>query len=164
MNMKAMQILLLVAGVLCAVGVIVAFSSDKVDKTDLPPPPKWLQSFDFMAGGPQLARRELTRNGQGAFPAALRLNSHDSVTFTVSRSSEKTRRVTFLIDKKHQRIRIEYRPALDQSFEGENAVDQTWPNEDSNWTDDPSFITYNGGGTFKFENDSNRRISIRMEP
>jgi len=163
MNLKALQILLVLIVVVFAIGLALVFAPDRVriDPENFEPP-AWLEAFGGLAGGPRLEARELTRGGT-AFPANLRLTANQTVEYTVARSEERVRRVTFkILQGSRVNVEIRYQPASGQQVGGEEAETQNWKNPKDDH-DTASFMVYDRGGAFKFDNRSGQAVDIRME-
>ncbi len=163
MNLKTLQILLVLVVVLFAIGLALILAPDGVDiDPENFESPAWLQSIGGLAGGPRLEARELTRNG-AVFPPNLRLTANQTVEYAVARSEERVRRVTFkIVQGSGVNVEIRYQPASGQRIGGEEAETQDWKNREDD-QDTASFVAYDRGGTFRFRNLSGQAVDVRME-
>lgn len=163
MNLKTLQILLVLVVVVFAIGLALVLAPDRVriDPENFEPP-AWLETFGGLAGGPRLEARDLTRAG-AAFPANLRLAAGQTAEYAVSGSEERVRRVTFtIVQGSRIDVEIRYQPASGQRVGGEEAETQDWRNREDD-SDTASFVVYDRGGTFRFRNTSTQPVDVRME-
>lgn len=161
MSMKALQILLVVAAVLCALGIALAVSGDDRTSPRVFEPPAWLEWLEALAGGPRLSAGALTRDGR-SFPGTLRLGGGETVRFEAAASADaETRRIGFEVRGPGRRdVRIRYRPVPGQRLNGEPVDAQRWPNQEDGA---PRFVVYDGGGAFRFRNTGADPAEIRIE-
>lgn len=149
MNAKALQIMLVLAALLCAVGI--AATLGRGGGATMPAdfhPPGWLRSLKGLAGGPRLTARELTRNGR-AFPAELRLASGEAAAFSVATAKDAdVRRAEFSV---HGSVHIQYRPVSGQRLGGKPVRVQDWPSAENRGAE-PSFVFYDRGGAVTIRN------------
>ncbi|MCO6442225.1 MAG: hypothetical protein J5I81_14375 [Nitrococcus mobilis] len=159
MSIKALQIMLTVAAVLCAVGVAATFGGgERAMPADFNPP-GWLRSLQGLAGGPRLAAHELTRNGR-SFPAELRLAAHKTAVFSVVPTKDvELRRAKFAV---HGNVRIRYRPVSGQNLRGKPVEEQSWSADTSRATE-PAFVVYDRGGYFTLRNLRGSTARIGLE-
>lgn len=160
MNVKALQIMLVFAALLCAVGI--AATLGRGDGATMPAdfhPPGWLSSLKGLAGGPRLTARELTRNGR-AFPTELRLAPGGAAVFSVASAKDAdVRRAEFSV---HGNVHIQYRPANGQRLGGKSVQVQVWPSAENRGAE-PGFIFYDRGGavTIRNQGPSIARIALK---
>ncbi|EAR21755.1 hypothetical protein [Nitrococcus mobilis] len=159
MSIKALQIMLVIAAVLCAVGVAATFGGgERAMPADFNPP-DWLRSLQGLAGGPRLAARELTRNSR-SFPAELRLGAHKTTVFSVTPAEDaELRRAEFTV---RGNVHMRYRPVSGQQLRGKPVEEQSWSADTSRATE-PAFIVYDRGGTLTLRNlrGSTARIGLK---
>lgn len=160
MKIKTLQIMLLIAAVLCAVGIFAGLGGgSRIDGHNFSPP-AWLKGLGGFAGGPRLSARDLTANGV-SLQEPLVLPSGRTRQFNVASADDKVRRVAFLVTgSSHGTLNIRYKPNSGQRLNGKRVDPQSWPNEEKG---DPSFVVYNGGGKFVFTNAGPSSLKIRLE-
>lgn len=157
--MKALQIMLLCAAALCAVGIAAGFGQEKGAMPKDFKPPEWLRSLRGLAGGAELTKRELTRAGR-SFPAdELRLGAGESVNFTVAAAENgDIRRAEFAV---RGDVHIRYRPVAGQMLGGEPVSVQEWPSEEGREAK-AAFVIYDRGGTLRIRNRGRSRARVDL--
>ena len=156
--MKALQIMLLCAAVLCAVGIAASFGQEEGAIPTEFNPPGWLRSLRGLASGTQLTKRELMRSGR-SFPAELRLGAGETVNFQVAAAEDvDIRRAEFAV---RGDVHIRYRPVTGQMLSGEPVQVQEWPSKKDRDAK-PAFVIYDRGGTLTIRN-RGRRAQVDLE-
>lgn len=156
--MKALQIMLLCAAVLCAVGIAAGFGQKEGTMPTEFNPPGWLRALRGLAGGAELTRRELTRSGR-SFPAELSLAAGESVNFKVAAAADDdVRRAEFVV---RGDVHIRYRPVTGQMLGGEPVRVQEWPSEEGREAK-PAFVIYDRGGTLRIRNRGRSRARVDL--
>lgn len=174
MQMKIMQVMLIVAAILAAIGIAVALSKDRIenprDEAKDYQPSGLMTSFGSLLGPPMLSRGELT-DASRPFPSSLRLTSGTRKTFTVAPGDADQRRASFRITGQSQPLTITYTADDEQPLEDwpEEDQPQKWKQSAAKKSQEVSFVIFNKGGQLTFnngaENNSTRRstVTIRME-
>lgn len=159
MNIKLLQVMLVVAAVLCGVGVAGTFGRGEGAMPAEFNPPDWLRSLGGLAGGPRLDARGLTRNGR-PFPAELRLEAGEKADFTVAvAGGTDVRRAEFAV---RGHAHIQYRPVSGQTLTGKPVRAQHWPTT-KNPGAEPTFLVYERGGTITIHNRGPSTARIALE-
>lgn len=160
MKLKTLQILMVIAAVLCAVGIFAGLGGGSGVDADNFQPPAWLKAMGGLAGGPRLTAKDLTNNGV-AWKDPLALGGGTWRQFSVSSADDEVRRVAFRIKGPgRDGLTIRYQPKSGQRLHGEEVEAQGWPNEEKG---EPNFVVYDRGGTFVFRNAGPNVVEIRLE-
>lgn len=159
MSIKLLQIMLVIAAMLCAVGIAATFGrEDGAMPADFNPP-GWLQALDGLASGPRLDAHGLTRSGQ-PFPTELRLDAGEAVGFNVAPAEDAdVRRAEFTV---RGNVHVQYRPVSGQVLAGEPVQIQNWPTAE-NPDVKPVFVVYDRGGTITIRNRGPGTAHIGLE-
>jgi hypothetical protein len=160
MKVKTLQIMLVLAAVLCVVGIFAGLGAGtRIDAENFRPP-VWLKSLGGLAGGPQLSVPDLTANGV-SWRQPLMLPGGATRHFKVVKADDEVRRAAFLIGRQgRDMVNIRYQPKPGQRLNGESVDSQRWPNGEDG---EPNFVVYDGGGTFVFQNTGPTAVEIRLE-
>lgn len=164
MKMKLMQILLLVAAVLCTIAITVALSSSDPQGADRYEPSSLMQSLGRLIGPRMLDPDDLTHRHQ-AFPSRLRLPPGTEKTFKVASSGADQRRVVFRISGTSPALTITYDVDDDQRFNGRGVDDRQWQQAGAEEPQKARFVIFDQGGELSFSNTGNRSagVTLRME-
>lgn len=152
MNIKALQILLVIAAVLCAIGVAALLAGKDASMPERFQPPGWISAMQGMASQPAVTRRELRRGGS-VFPTELRLARGQAVEYSV-------------VSDPDNRIRELEFQVLDGSVEityetGDPEQRQKWP--DKKYPDaKPNFVIYDTGGRLTFNHKAGN-VRLRLK-
>lgn len=161
MNIKFLQIMLVIAAVLCAVAIVATFNQEVgVSKPAEFSPPGWLRSLRGLRGGPRLTAGELTRNNR-AFPEELRLRAGETAAFSVASVNDdsEVRRAVFGV---RGNVHLQYRPVAGQKLGGESVEIQNWPTP-KDPDAEPVLIVYDRGGTIIIRNRGGGTASVELE-
>lgn len=168
MKMKVMQIMLVMAAILAAIGIAVALSRDRIQDpeayADKYQPSGLMKSFGSLVGPPMLSRNELTDAGR-PFPSSLRLTPGSEKEFTIASGDADQRRAKFSITGRSAPFTITYRPSRGQRFNDRSVDGDTWKQGEAEKSNQVSFVIFNKGGklTFRNKGDNDSTITIRME-
>lgn len=168
--MKVMQVMLVVAAILAAIGIAVALSRGGIENpkeyAKEYQPSGLMKSFGSLVGPPMLSRDELTDAGR-PFPSSLRLTPGTKKIFHAAAGNADQRRASFRITGRSPPLTITYEADDDQPLEDWPAEDQPqeWEQSAAKKNDEVSFVIFNRGGKLTFENKgaNSSTITIRME-
>lgn len=143
MNLKAIQILIVVAAVLCAVGVAALLGKNpEARMPDDFEPPGWISLFEDVVPRPSVARQDIVAGGR-AIPQDLRLAAGRNRRFEIKRDPDRdVRELAFEVLQ--GRPEIIYEPK--QEAGKRRREPQTWPHPDKPGAK-PEFVIYSTGGT-----------------
>ncbi|TDT41758.1 hypothetical protein DES49_1860 [Halospina denitrificans] len=168
MKMKVMQLMLVVAAILAALGIAVALSKGGIENPKeharTYEPSGLMRSFGSLVSPPLLGRDELTEAGR-AFPASLRLAPGTRKTFNIASGNADQRRLELRVTGTSTPFAITYEPSRGQTFNDQPVDKNTWEQDEAEKSDKVSFVIFNRGGTLIFDNTGNSgsTVSIRME-
>ncbi|MCG5501132.1 hypothetical protein [Ectothiorhodospira lacustris] len=146
---KVLQLLLVLAAVLCTVGITWMLArGSSPGMPDTFEPPGWISTLRGLAGGPGVQATDLRRDGAG-FPQVLHLSGNQTVVYEVLPApGTRTRRLVLAVEGQ---VRIRYEPVQGQRIGDESVQPQIWP-DDYPRGDPPAFIIYDQGGQLRLEN------------
>jgi len=170
MQMKIMQVMLIVAAILAAIGIAVALSKERIDtprgEAREDQPSGLMNSFGSLLGPPTLSRDDLTDAGR-PFPSSLRLTPGTNKTFRVAPGSPAQRRAGFRITGFSQPFTSTYKAHDDQQLDDWPKEDQpqVWGQSAAETSTEVRFVIFDKGGELTFRNrgDSSSTVTLRME-
>ncbi|XOZ34500.1 hypothetical protein ACMDCT_04520 [Halomonadaceae bacterium KBTZ08] len=166
MKMKVMQILLVMAAVLCGIGIAMALTGDGDQSAAPYRPSPLMRSLGGLIGPPALNPDELTGEDRGlAFPSSFRLAEGMEKTFEIASSHSSQRHAVFRISGRSAGLTITYTVASDQRFNGRTVKGRRWRQSKAENPDKVRFVIFDRGGELSFSNTGNRSndITLRME-
>lgn len=168
MKMKVMQIMLVVAAILAAIGIAVALGRGGIENPKAYAkeyqPSGLMKSFGSLMGPPALSRDEITEAGR-VFPSPLRLTPGTNKTFRVAPGNAEQRRARFRISGQSLPLTITYRVPDAQQFNNRSVDDSEWKQREAKERNEVSFVIFNRGGELVFNNQGSNSstVTIRME-
>lgn len=151
MGMKAFQVLLVVAAVLCGIGIAAALANNESSMPDGFKAPGWVSVLKGLAPMPSVSRREVTQQNR-PFPAELTLDRSEPQRFRVAPDPDTRAR------------ELEFRVVAGRA---ELTFEHARSNKEDNWPSDeypdepPRFIVREPGGTLIIK-PRTRPLRLRM--
>jgi len=174
MKMKVMQVMLVVAAALAALGISVALSRGGTESAAAYQPSALMESLGSLVGPPMLSHDELTDAEGRPFPSQLQLppdlqsETGTADTFTIEPADARQRRAEFSITGLSPALSIRYEKDEEQQLDDwpEEKQPQTWQQGTADNTGKASFVIFDKGGQIIFNNpdkDNSSTVTIRME-
>lgn len=164
MRMKVMQVMLVVAALLAALGIALALSRSDTQNPAAYEPSGLMESFGGLLGPPLLSPQALTDGGR-RFPASLQLPPNARMTFGVAPAEEDQRRASFRISGRSSPLRIVYEVDNAQQFNDRSVDDSEWKQVEAKEKSDVNFVIFDKGGKLIFDNrgSNSSTVTIRIE-